>query len=82
MEYLATFTSTYKVLKAEKVLKGNGIPFRLLPSPKVLLKPSQCGLVIAFNASDMAIVEDVLIKARVRPSAVYVKGEEGNYVKV
>jgi hypothetical protein len=54
----------------------------LLPSPKALIKPSQCGLVIAFNASDTAMVEDVLRKARVKPMAIYFKGEEGNYVKV
>jgi hypothetical protein len=82
VEYLTTFTSTHKVLKAEKVLKRNDIPFRLLPSPKALIKPSQCGLVIAFNASDTAMVEDVLRKARVKPMAIYFKGEEGNYVKV
>lgn len=53
-----------------------------MPSPKALIEPSQCGLVIAFNTSDIAIVEDVLRKARVRPRAIYFKGEEDNYVKV
>ncbi len=61
-------------------MKDAGITFKLLPSPKVL--SSGCSLVIGFNGSDRAGIEEVLKRAGVKVHAVYTKDKEGVYVKV
>ncbi|MFQ5585390.1 MAG: DUF3343 domain-containing protein [Thermodesulfobacteriota bacterium] len=79
---MATFSSTHKVLKAEKVLKERGVPFKLYPSPKALIAPSQCGLVIAFGGDSMEAFREALAGETTKPKAVYRKNREGEYVTV
>jgi len=82
VEYVATFSSTHRVLRAEKLLKARGVPFKLYPSPKVLIAPSQCGLVIAFYSADMEAFREALYGERTRPKAVYRKAMGGAYIEV
>jgi hypothetical protein len=82
VEYVATFSSTHKVLKAEKVLKEGGVPFKLYPSPKALIAPSQCGLVIVFDGVNMEAFKETLAGERTRPKSIYRKEKEGKYVEV
>ncbi|MBI3753784.1 MAG: DUF3343 domain-containing protein [Deltaproteobacteria bacterium] len=78
-EYLATFGSTHKVLKAEKILKEKDIPFRLMPTPKTL--SAFCDICVAFQEQDREAVENALQGAGVKAAAIYRKqGDE--YVKV
>jgi len=82
VEYVATFSSTHKVLKAEKLLKERAVPFKLYPSPKALIAPSQCGLVIACDEESLAVMEETLAEGKTKPRAIYRKCSEGEYVKV
>lgn len=78
MEYIATFGSTHKALKAEKVLKENKIPFKLMPTPKKLA--TFCDLAITFEEKERQAVEQILKDFRIN-TTIYKKEGEG-YVKV
>lgn len=71
MEHIITFGSTHKALKAEKVLKEHGLPFRLMPTPKTLA--AFCDLCIAFQEQDREAIENALKDAGVKPAAIYRK---------
>ncbi len=79
MEYIATFGSTYKALKAEKTLKEKDIPFRLIPTPKKIA--ARCDLSITFQGDDSKTVEDALNENGIKVAALY-KREGDSYVKV
>lgn len=79
MEYILAFGSTHKALKAELALRGSGVPFRLMPAPKVLAE--YCALVISVAAEDLTRATGILESAGSPAKAVY--GKEGDeYVKV
>ncbi len=82
MEYVATFSSTHKVLRAERVLKEKEVPFKLYPSPKALIAPSQCGLVIAFDGVNIEAFRETLAGELTRPKAIYRKKKGEEYVEV
>ncbi len=67
----AIFGSTNKVLKAEKTLKKNSIPFKLMPTPKKLA--SYCDIAIVFNESKIIDVKNALDKANIKVKAYYIK---------
>lgn len=79
MEYIMGFGSPHKALKAEEVLKGSDVSFRLLPVPKAL--DSSCGLVISVKDGALEEARAVLEKKGLRPRNVYRKEGE-DYVKV
>lgn len=77
MEYIATFGSTHKALKAEQVLKRKGIAFKLIPTPKKIA--AFCDLAVSFE--DITAVETIFRDSSVKTAAIYIrKGDE--YVKV
>lgn len=76
---LAIFGSTNKVLKAEKIFKENGIPFKLLPTPKKLAK--YCDIAISFSESRITDAKSILDKADVKVKGYYVKEGE-DYAQV
>ena len=79
MEYIATFGSTHKTLKAENVLKEKDIPFKLIPTPKKLA--AFCDLAISYEDKDRTAVETAFRDNSVKTAAIY--GKEGDeYVKV
>ena len=79
MEYILAFGSPHKALKAESILKEAGIPFKLLPAPKLLVR--FCDLVISVGSEDLEGSKSAFVKAGLKLKAVYSKeGEE--YVEV
>ncbi len=79
MGYLLAFGSAHRALKAESLLKGAELPFRLLPAPKAL--SSFCSLVIWVEEGDLDRASSLLAGAGVRVKGIYEKqGEE--YVKM
>lgn len=74
-EYIALFGSVTRVMKAEKVLKKEGIPFTLIPSPRVI--PSPCGLAIKFGEAEKEGSERILEERKLKITHLYLKhGEE------
>ncbi len=74
-EYIALFGSVTRVMKAEKVLKREGIPFILMPSPRTI--PSPCGLAIKVGEGDLPEVERILEEKRLKITHLYLKKEDG-----
>lgn len=79
VKYMLTFSSTHKVLKAEKALKEKAVPFRLAPAPPAL--SLYCDLVITVDDEALGQAVTTLDKTGPKPAAVYRK-EGGGYVKV
>jgi len=78
-EYVAIFNSIHRVMKAEKVLKGLGLPIMLIPAPRALV--SDCGLAIRYAAADRKAVEQALAAAGLSPEEIHVKAGE-TYLRV
>ena len=78
MNFILTFPSIHKVLKAENILKDKGISFRLNPAPPSLA--AFCDLVITVSEASFPGANAALITAKLKPKAVY-KADGGEYVK-
>lgn len=78
MEYLLSFHSTHKALKAESVLKSEGVTFRLLPAPAEIA--AYCALVISIKEDPDAVTG--MLNATGGEAAAVFKKEDGGYVKV
>lgn len=74
-EYIALFGSVTRVMKAEKVLKREGIPFTLMPSPRTI--PSPCGLAIKVDGAERVSMERILEEKKLKITHMYLKKEEG-----
>ena len=70
-EYVAIFNSVHRVMKAEKLLKGDKLPMLLIPAPRAL--SSDCGLAIRYAASDRLRIETLLSGAALLPEEIYCK---------
>jgi hypothetical protein len=70
-DYVAIFNSVHRVMKAEKLLKGEKLPILLIPAPRAL--SSDCGLAIRYAAADRERVETLLATAGIRPEEIYCK---------
>lgn len=68
-DYVAIFNSVHRVMKAEKLLKGEKIPILLIPAPRAL--SSDCGLAIRYADSDRERVEALLASASLKPEEIY-----------
>lgn len=79
MDYLMTFGSAHRALKAEEILKEAGLPFRLLPAPKAL-EPF-CDLVLRVDGETLAGAAGLLEEHGVKLRSVYRK-EGDEYVEV
>lgn len=79
MNYILTFGSVHRVLKAEEILNDAGVGFRLLPAPKALEK--SCDLVIFVDEDELSASKAALEAAGLLPRTIYRKdGQE--YVAV
>ena len=78
MEYILTFGSAHKALKAESILKRSKVPFRLLPAPKPLAP--HCALVISVDEFSLQAAKDALA-GLLAIKSVY-KKEGDDYVEV
>lgn len=81
MDYarLLAFGSTHRALKAEAVLKAEGVGFRLLPSPKEFA--AYCALVIGVGEEDMDRAVALLEKNGLAPKMILQRKDNG-YVKM
>ena len=68
-EYVAIFNSVHRVMKAEKLLKGEKIQILLIPAPRAL--SSDCGLAIRYEDSDRERVEALLASSSLNPEEIY-----------
>lgn len=74
-DYVAIFNSVHRVMKAEKLLKGEQLPILLIPAPRAL--SSDCGLAIRYGAADRERVEALLATAGVAPEEIYYRTATG-----
>lgn len=79
MEYLLSFSSTHKALKAESLLKAEGTAFRLLPAPKEIA--ASCALVISVDYLVLETATVLLERGGAKPERVF-KLEDKEYVEV
>ena len=56
--YVALYKSVSQALLSEKILKNEGIPFKLIPVPKSI--SSDCGVCIRFLPEDRGRIEEAL----------------------
>lgn len=68
-DYVAIFHSIHKVMKAEKILKGDGAKILLIPVPRELT--SDCGLAIRFSPDERERVMRVLAEADLLPPEMF-----------
>ncbi len=78
-DYVAIFNSVHRVMKAEKLLKGEKLPMLLIPAPRAL--SSDCGLAIRYTAVDRERIEALFASAAVVPEEIYLK-TESRFVRV
>ncbi|MEE9542261.1 MAG: DUF3343 domain-containing protein [Thermodesulfobacteriota bacterium] len=79
MEYLLSFSSTHKALKAETLLKAEGTKFRLLPAPKEIT--TSCALVISVDGRELEVIVALLKDCGTEPEKVF-KSEDNKYAEV
>jgi uncharacterized protein YqgV (UPF0045/DUF77 family) len=58
--WVALFASVSMVMKAEKILKEAGIPYKIIPVPKSI--SSDCGVCIRFLPEDREAIVEALGK--------------------
>ncbi|TFG60396.1 MAG: DUF3343 domain-containing protein [Deltaproteobacteria bacterium] len=76
-EVILIFRGTHQVMSAEKNLKREGVPMRLIPVPRRL--SSDCGLAIRIVLPDKERAKEVLSKSGILPRSVYILREEEMY---
>jgi len=74
-EYIALFGSVTRVMKAEKVLQKEGIPFTLMSSPRMIQSP--CGLAIKLGEAEVPDAERTLEDKKLKIMHLYLKKEDG-----
>jgi hypothetical protein len=57
--YVMLFKAVSHVLKAEKILKKEGLPHKLIPVPKYI--SSDCGICLRFEPAIQSKIETVLL---------------------
>ena len=68
-DFIAVFHSIHRVMKAEKILKGGGVPILLIPAPRQI--SSDCGLALRYRPEDAERVRDLLVTQGLPPAEVY-----------
>lgn len=76
-EVILIFRGTHQVMSAEKNLKREGVPMRLIPVPRPL--SSDCGFAIRIVLPDKGRAKEVLSKSGILPRSVYILREEEMY---
>ncbi|HML77893.1 DUF3343 domain-containing protein [Geobacter sulfurreducens] len=74
-ERVAIFNSIHRVMKAEKLLKGQGVVILLIPAPRDL--HADCGLAIRYASADAVVVESSLREADLEPEEIHEKTAVG-----
>ena len=68
-DFIAVFHSIHRVMKAEKILKGGGLPILLIPEPRQISYDS--GLDLRYAPEDAERVRDLLETQGLPPAEVY-----------
>jgi len=76
-DFIAVFHSIHRVMKAEKILKGAGVPILLIPAPREI--SSDCGLALRYTPEETERVRDLLASQGLPPAEVY-QYQEGKFV--
>ena len=71
LDCILIFNSIHRVMKAESILKKEGLKFRLIPTPRSLT--SDCGLAIEMNGKDIEEFKKVLSKGGVKIAEAHVE---------
>ncbi|MEI6207132.1 MAG: DUF3343 domain-containing protein [Desulfuromonadales bacterium] len=65
---LAVFNSAHRIMKAESILKGRGLPILLIPAPRAL--STDCGLALRFTDEEFDSIMEILTQENVLPAYV------------
>ena len=68
-DYVAIFHSIHRVLRAEQLLKRDGVAFLLIPVPRQLT--ADCGLALRISPAQLTAVYAVLAAAGLLPVELY-----------
>jgi hypothetical protein len=68
------FPSVHFALRAEKLMKQRGIPFKLIPVPRHI--SSDCGICLRFSWDQREEVEAVLKEAKVNVEGIHRLGND------
>jgi len=68
-QIVATFFTTHAALRAEKVVRQEGIAARLIPAPRTVT--ADCTIALAFAAADLDRVQAVLQDRRLETSGFH-----------
>ena len=63
------FYSISEALRAEKLLKAEGVPLKLIPVPRHL--SSDCGICVRFERADEPRVEGILSRSKLEIQGIY-----------
>lgn len=77
-DYVAIFHSIHRVLKAEKILKQEGVDFLLIPVPRQLT--SDCGLALRFSPETKEKMLEVLVSVELTPAEMFQR-KDGGYLE-
>lgn len=58
MRCVITFDSIHRVMKAEKILKGENVTITLIPTPRQI--SSDCGMVVQVDCDDLERAQEIL----------------------
>jgi hypothetical protein len=72
-DYVAIFHSIHRVLKAEKILKQEGVPFLLIPVPRQLT--SDCGLALRFSPEARENLLEILADEGLPPAELFQRSD-------
>jgi hypothetical protein len=70
---VALFFTTSAVMQAEKILQRQGIPVRLIPTPRTL--SSDCGIAIRYDQEYLERVSVLLQEAGVKSAGIHLVEE-------
>jgi len=66
---VALFHSISGALRAEKLLKAESVPLKLIPVPRHL--SSDCGICVRFECADKLKVEEILNKSKLEVQGIH-----------
>lgn len=78
--FFAVFNSAHRVMKAEQILKRDGLAIMLIPAPRAL--STDCGLAIRYSGELFDRVFHLLDSEHLMPAAIYSKESEVHYKTV
>ena len=74
MKCVITFDSIHRVMKAERILKGEAISLSLIPTPRHI--SSDCGMVVRIECDGREKALEIIQKHGLTIEGVYVIGKE------